>query len=145
MSAVIFTQYAVLRFMGLDACFCHIYKGDNFFDFLFTFQSPSENGSILKWQIRFPKGASSFKSRLTIGLYRSGYQVNICLISPQKHMLWVLLRSTSVFFWTEKSILSRAMVDSLSEGHQKQIWQLPPLKMYPFPLKDKELCWFPSL
>ena len=30
---------------------------------------------------------------VTIGLDKSGYQVNIFLISPQKHMLWVLIRS----------------------------------------------------
>ena len=28
-----------------------------------------------------------------IGLDKSGYQVNIFLISPRKHMLWVLIRS----------------------------------------------------
>ena len=32
---------------------------------------------------------------LYIGLDKSGYQVNIFYISPQKHMLWVLIRSTS--------------------------------------------------
>ena len=31
-----------------------------------------------------------------IGLDKSGYKVNIFLISPQKHMLWVLVRSASV-------------------------------------------------
>ena len=30
-----------------------------------------------------------------IGLDKSGYQVNIFLISPRKHMLWVLIRSPS--------------------------------------------------
>ena len=30
-----------------------------------------------------------------IGVDRRGYQVNIFLISPQKHMLWVLIRSAS--------------------------------------------------
>ena len=30
-----------------------------------------------------------------IGLDKGGYPVNIFLISPQKHMLWVLIRSTS--------------------------------------------------
>ena len=30
-----------------------------------------------------------------IGLDKSGYQVNIFLISPQKHMLWVFIRSAS--------------------------------------------------
>ena len=32
----------------------------------------------------------------SIGLDKSGYQVNIFLISPQKHMLRVLIRSASV-------------------------------------------------
>ena len=32
--------------------------------------------------------------RLIIGLDKRGYQINIFLISPQKHMLWVLIRST---------------------------------------------------
>ena len=32
----------------------------------------------------------------TIGLDKSGYQVNSFLISHSKHMLWVLIRSTSV-------------------------------------------------
>ena len=31
-----------------------------------------------------------------IGLVKSGYQVSNFLISQQKHMLWVLIRSTSV-------------------------------------------------
>ena len=31
-----------------------------------------------------------------IGLEESGYQVNSFLISQRKHMLWVLIRSTSV-------------------------------------------------
>ena len=31
-----------------------------------------------------------------VGLERSGYQVNIFLISPRKHMLWVLIRSASL-------------------------------------------------
>ena len=31
----------------------------------------------------------------TIGLDKSGCQVNIFLIYPQKHMLWVLIRSAS--------------------------------------------------
>ena len=30
------------------------------------------------------------------GLDKSGYQVNIFLISQRKHMLWVLIRSTSL-------------------------------------------------
>ena len=30
-----------------------------------------------------------------IGLDKSGYQVNIFLISPRKHMLWLLSRSSS--------------------------------------------------
>ena len=32
---------------------------------------------------------------LHIGLDKGGYPVNIFLISPRKHMLWVLIRSTS--------------------------------------------------
>ena len=31
-----------------------------------------------------------------IGLDKGGYPVNIFLISPRKHMLWVLIRSASV-------------------------------------------------
>ena len=31
-----------------------------------------------------------------VGLDKGGYLVNIFLISPQKHMLWVLIRSASV-------------------------------------------------
>ena len=31
-----------------------------------------------------------------IGLVKGGYPVNIFLISPQKHMLWVLIRSASL-------------------------------------------------
>ena len=30
-----------------------------------------------------------------IGLDKGGYPVNIFLISPRKHMLWVLIRSAS--------------------------------------------------
>ena len=40
-----------------------------------------------------------------IGLDKSGYQVNIFLISPQKHMLWALIRShmsTTTFVFVEK-------------------------------------------
>ena len=39
--------------------------------------------------------------RNIIGLDNSGYQVNIFLISPWKHMLWALIRSASVrhFLW----------------------------------------------
>ena len=33
---------------------------------------------------------------VVIGLDKSGYQVNIFLISPRKHMLWVLIRSASL-------------------------------------------------
>ena len=32
----------------------------------------------------------------SIGLDKGGYNVNIFLISPQKHMLWVLIRSALV-------------------------------------------------
>ena len=35
--------------------------------------------------------------RCFIGLDKGGYLVNIFLISPQKHMLWVLIRSASGF------------------------------------------------
>ena len=31
-----------------------------------------------------------------IGLDKGGYQVNIFLNSPRKHMLWVLIRNASV-------------------------------------------------
>ena len=59
-------------------------------------------------------------SNFYIGLDKSGYQVSIFLISPQKHMLWVLLMSTTMYvfmekkekyqyFWIEKSALTRAM------------------------------------
>ena len=34
-------------------------------------------------------------SHMCIGLDKSGYQVNIFLISQRKHMLWVLIRSAS--------------------------------------------------
>ena len=34
---------------------------------------------------------------LTIGLDKSGYQVNIFLISPQKHMLWIFFRSADEY------------------------------------------------
>ena len=43
-----------------------------------------------------------------VGLNKSGYQVNSFIISPQKHMLWVLIRYFQ-YFWIEKSILTRAM------------------------------------
>ena len=33
---------------------------------------------------------------MIIGLDKSGYQMNIFLISPRKHMLWVLIRSISL-------------------------------------------------
>ena len=36
---------------------------------------------------------------LHIGLDKGGYPVNIFLISPRKHMLWVLIRSAS---WRNK-------------------------------------------
>ena len=36
-----------------------------------------------------------------VGLDKNGYQVYIFLITPQ-NMLWVLIRSTSKYFWTEK-------------------------------------------
>ena len=47
----------------------------------------------------------------TIGLGKSGYQVNNFLICQQKHMLWVLIRSASVYryFLVEKSALPRAL------------------------------------
>ena len=35
------------------------------------------------------------KFSLSIGLVKGGYLVNIFLISPRKHMLWVLIRSAS--------------------------------------------------
>ena len=34
--------------------------------------------------------------QLFIGLIKEGYPVNIFLISPRKHMLWVLIRSASL-------------------------------------------------
>ena len=43
-----------------------------------------------------------------VGLDKSGYQVNIFLISPRKHMLWALIRSASneypqnTFSWGNK-------------------------------------------
>ena len=37
----------------------------------------------------------AFEKPVIIGLDKSGYQVYIFLISPQKHMLWVLIRSAS--------------------------------------------------
>ena len=46
---------------------------------------------------------------LSIGLDKSEYQVNIFLISPQKCMLWVLIRSASseypqhMFSWRNKT------------------------------------------
>ena len=33
---------------------------------------------------------------ISIGLVKRGYLVNIFLISPRKHMLWVLIRSALV-------------------------------------------------
>ena len=36
-----------------------------------------------------------------ISLDKSGYQISIFLISPQKHMLLVLIRSTSISFCGE--------------------------------------------
>ena len=33
--------------------------------------------------------------KIIIALDKSGYQVNLFVISPQKHMLWVLSRSAS--------------------------------------------------
>ena len=45
----------------------------------------------------FPKSWSETKIRSKIiGLDKGGYLVNIFLISPRKHMLWVLIRSASV-------------------------------------------------
>ena len=41
------------------------------------------------------KKEAAIKSK-HIGLDKSGYQVNIFLISPRKYMLWVLIRSASV-------------------------------------------------
>ena len=65
------------------------------------------------------------RNSLCIDLDKSGYQVNIFLISPQKHMLWVLdeallmsihnirfhgeMRRISILF-DRKSILPRPMV-----------------------------------
>ena len=38
-----------------------------------------------------------------IGPDKNGYRVNIFLISPQKHMLWVLIRSASVSYFSTKT------------------------------------------
>ena len=41
------------------------------------------------------------------GLDKSGYQMNTFLISPQKHMLWVLIRSAQhMFSWRNKKNLN---------------------------------------
>ena len=41
------------------------------------------------------RGLFSALVKWGIGLDKRGYQVNIFLVSPQKHMLWVLIRSAS--------------------------------------------------
>ena len=38
---------------------------------------------------------SRTRVKVNIGLDKSGFQINILLISPQKHMLWVLIRSAT--------------------------------------------------
>ena len=45
----------------------------------------------------FRKLLISFEQVSFIGLDKSGYRVNSFLISPRKHMLWVLIRSAYVF------------------------------------------------
>ena len=42
-----------------------------------------------------------------IDLDKSGYQVNIFLISPQKHMLWVLIRSKVLLMSTQNICFPR--------------------------------------
>ena len=51
----------------------------------------------------------AYSAEHNIGLAKSGYQVYIFLISPQKQMLWVLIRSASsndypqhMFSWRNK-------------------------------------------
>ena len=39
---------------------------------------------------------------IAIGLDKGGYPVNIFVISPRKHMLWVLIRSASAYVFVEK-------------------------------------------
>ena len=53
--------------------------------------APSEQGFTLKGKKLFP-----FRLDLFIGLDKKRYEVNIFLISPQKHVFWVLIRSASV-------------------------------------------------
>ena len=63
----------------------------------------------LQLQIQAQKGievdSEAIKKKLVLRQYialdKSGYQVYIFLISPRKHMLWVLIRSASVrhFLW----------------------------------------------
>ena len=48
----------------------------------------------MKKETRGPR-AMSRSPEWHIGLDKGGYPVNIFLISPQKHMLWVLIRSAS--------------------------------------------------
>ena len=50
--------------------------------------------SPLIWSYGLSDAAYSFHQH--IGLDENGYQVNIFLISPQKHMLWVLIGSASL-------------------------------------------------
>ena len=58
---------------------------------------------LILW-ITYPQYCN-IKKCMYIGLDKGGYPVNIFLISPQKHMLWVLIRSASphhMFLWRNK-------------------------------------------
>ena len=58
--------------------------------------------------------ALPFNPRNIIGLDKRGYQVNIFLISPQKHMLWVLIRSGEVLLMSTHNIWFRGEIRKIS-------------------------------
>ena len=75
-----------------------------------------------------------------IGLDKSGYQVYIFLIFPQKHMLGVLIRSTSqyMFLWRNKKNINTFGLKKSTLS--KAMMYLPPEKILYFFLSKLFVC-----
>ena len=91
------SQYLVqLQYMYLPLCKVQICL-QTIVAYPQTKQLTSEEEDLV-WKYRFylstQKKVSVRVNHYYISLDKSGYQVNIFLISQQKHMLWVLIRST---------------------------------------------------
>ena len=52
--------------------------------------------SVMSANVQTKSSSDCDELLVHIGLDKGGYPVNIFFISPQKHMLWVLIRSASV-------------------------------------------------